>query len=87
MFPIYNLQEIETYRKISSQQYSSNGGIESKVVLDQMDLAKVEEVVDALNFRRFPAWVQENHKTEGNHQEGVAEEPKYLKCGLFICAS
>ena len=67
MFPIYDLQEIETYRKIPSQQYSSNGGIESKVVLDQMDLAKVEEVVDTLNFQWFPSWVQENHKTEGNH--------------------
>ena len=61
------MQKIKTCWYNSSEDDSSNGGIESKVVLDQMDLAKLEEVVDALNFRRFPTGVQENHKTESNH--------------------
>ena len=50
IFPIDNFQKIETYRKISSQQDNSNGGVEGKVVLDQLNFAEVEKVEDALDF-------------------------------------
>ena len=49
-----------------------------------MDFAEVEEVVDALNFWQFPVRVEENHKTEADHQKGVTEEPKYLERSLFV---
>ena len=82
IFPIHNFQKIKTNGKISSQQNSSNGGVEGEVVLDQLNFAKVEEIVDALNFRELElatSRVEENNKTEANDKQGVAEEPKYLE--------
>ena len=52
-----------------------------------MDLTEVEEVVDACNFGQFPVRVEENHKTEADHQKGVTEEPKYLERSLFVRVS
>ena len=49
-----------------------------------MDFAEVEEIVDALNLWQFPVRVEENHKTEADHQKGVTEEPKYLERSLFV---
>ena len=67
--PIYNFQKIKTNRKISSQQNGSNGGIECEVVLDQLNFAEVEEVVDALEqLELATSGVEENHKTEANHE-------------------
>ena len=82
IFPIHNFQKIKTNGKISSQQNSSNGGVEGEVVLDQLNFAKVEEIVDALNFRELElatSRVEENDKTEANDKQRVAEEPKYLE--------
>ena len=82
IFPIHNFQKIKTNGKISSQQNSSNGGVEGKVVLDQLNFAEVEEIVDALNFRELElatSRVEEDDKTEANDKQGVAEEPKYLE--------
>ena len=91
IFPIHNFQKIKTNGKISSQQNSSNGGVEGEVVLDQLNFAEVEEIVDALNFRELKlatsrvefelatSRVEEDDKTEANDEQRVAEEPKYLE--------
>ena len=82
IFPIHNFQKIKTNGKISSQQNSSNGGVEGEVVLDQLNFAEVKEIVDALNFRQIKlatSRVEEDDKTEANDKQGVTEEPKYLE--------
>ena len=90
IFPIHNFQKIKTNGKISSQQNSSNGGVEGEVVLDQLNFAEVKEIVDALNFRQIKlatSRVEEDDKTEANDKQGVTEEPKYLEWGLFVGVS
>ena len=53
-----------------------------------MNFAEVEEVVDALEqLELATSGVEENHKTEANDEHGVAEKPKYLEWGLFVCVS
>ena len=89
IFPIHNFQKIKTNGKISSQQNSSNGGVEGEVVLDQLNFAEVEEIVDALKQLKLAtsrvelelatSRVEEDDKTEANDKQGVAEEPKYLE--------
>ena len=88
IFPIHNFQKIKTNGKISSQQNSSNSGVEGEVVLDQLNFAEVEEIVDALKqLKLATSRVEENHKTEANDEQRVAEEPKYLEWGLFVGVS
>ena len=79
------MQEIKTHWYNSSEDYSCNGGIESKAVLDQLNLVgAVEEAVDALDAGEVSTLLQVDHHTEGDHQGGVAEEPEHLEYCLFL---
>ena len=86
-FPIFDVPKIETCWYNSGEDDSSDGGIESKVVLDQLDLAEVEEAVDALGAGEFSTQLEVDDHTEGDHQQGVAEEPEHLEYCLFVSLS
>ena len=86
-FPIFDVTKIETCWYNSGEDDSSDGGIESKVVLDQLDLAEVEEAVDALDAGEFSTQLEVDDHTEGDHQQGVAEEPEHLEYRLFVSLS
>ena len=81
------MQKIKTCWYYSGKDYSPNGGIESKVILDQLDFAEVEEVVDALYAWQFSIQAQVDQNSEGYHQQGVAEEPEHLEYRLFVSLS
>ena len=81
------MQKIKTGWYNSGKDDSSNGGIESKVVLGQVDFAEVEEVADALDAGEVSTQLQVDHNTESDHQQGVAEEPEDLENRLFVSLS
>ena len=81
------MEKIKTCWYNSGKDDSSDGGIESKVVLDQLDLAEVEEAADALYDGKVSTQLQVDDHTEGDHQQGVAEEPEHLEYRLFVSLS
>ena len=81
------MEKIKTCWYNSGKDDSSDGGVESKVVLDQLDLAEVEEAADALYDGKISTQLQVDDHTEGDHLQGVAEEPEHLEYRLFVCVS
>ena len=52
-----------------------------------MDLAEVEEAADAFYDGKISTQLQVDDHTEGDHQQGVAEEPEHLEYRLFVSLS
>ena len=86
-FPIFDVTKIETCWYNSGEDDSSDGGIESKAVLDQLDLTEIQEAVNALDIGKVSTQLEVDHHTEGDHQQGVAEEPEHLEYRLFVSLS